>query len=135
MERIVSAVGTLAAGVTGGIWKVVAVILLAALLVVGAWAGGSWYLAARDRDATRVELAAERSANAELRVAIQAQNDAVEAAGSAKLVAEARGQAAQQQAAAAGRRFDAALARVAGARATTCDEAMPTVNLILEATR
>lgn len=130
-----SAVGTLAAGVTGGIWKVVAVILLAALLVVGAWAGGSWYLAARDRDATRVELAAERSANAELRVAIQAQNDAVEAAGSAKLVAEARGQAAQQQAAAAGRRFDAALARVAGARATTCDEAMPTVNLILEATR
>ena len=130
-----SALGTLAAGVTGGIWKVIAVVLLAALLVVGAWAGGSWYLAARDRDAARVELAAERSANAELRGAIQAQNAAVEAAGDAKLLAEARGKDAQQQAAAAGRRFDAALAKVAGARATTCDEAMPTVDLILEATR
>ncbi|CUI03866.1 hypothetical protein BN2497_2509 [Janthinobacterium sp. CG23_2] len=127
-----SALGTLAAGVTGGIWKVIAVVLLAALLVVGAWAGGGWFLAARDRDAARVELAAERSANAELRAGIQLQNDAVEAAGAAKLVAEARGQAAQQQAATAGRRFDAALAKVAGARATTCDEAMPAVNVILE---
>nr|WP_188130254.1 hypothetical protein [Massilia mucilaginosa] len=127
--------GTLAAGVTGGIWKVIAVILLAALLVVGAWTGGSWFLAARDRDAARVELAAERSANAELRAGIQLQNDAVEAAGNAKLLAEARGQAAQQQAAAAGRRFDAALAKVAGARATTCDEAMPAVNVILESVR
>lgn len=130
-----SALGTLAAGVTGGIWKIIAVVLLAALLVVGAWTGGGWYLAARDRDAARVDLAAERSANAELRGAIKVQNDAVEAAGDAKLLAEARGQAAQQQAAAAGRRFDAALAKVAGARATTCDEAMPTVDLILEATR
>ncbi|NHZ93223.1 hypothetical protein F2P45_30055 [Massilia sp. CCM 8733] len=130
-----SALGTLAAGVTGGIWKVIAVILLAALLVVGAWTGGSWFLAARDRDAARVELAAERSANAELRAGIQLQNDAVEAAGNAKLLAEARGQAAQQQAAAAGRRFDAALAKVAGARATTCDEAMPAVNVILESVR
>ncbi|UOD30692.1 hypothetical protein INH39_02800 [Massilia violaceinigra] len=130
-----SALGTLAAGITGGIWKIIAVIMLAALLVVGAWAGGSWYLAARDRDAARVDLAAERSANAELRGAIQTQNAAVEAAGTAKLVAEARGQAAQQQAAAAAKRFDAALAKVAGARATTCDEAMPVVNLILESTR
>ncbi|NHZ94541.1 hypothetical protein [Massilia sp. CCM 8734] len=130
-----SALGTLAAGVTGGIWKVIAVILLAALLVVGAWAGGGWFLAARDRDAARVELADERSANAELRGAIQAQNAAVEAAGAAKLVADARGQVAQQQAAVAGKRFDAALAKVAGVRATTCDEAMPAVNVILESVR
>nr|WP_187363503.1 hypothetical protein [Massilia frigida] len=127
--------GTLTAGVTGGIWKIVAVILLAALLVVGAWTGGGWFLAARDRDAVRVELVAERAANAKLRAGIQLQNDAVKAAGDAKLLAEERGKAAQRQAEAAGRRFDAALAKVAGARATTCDEAMPTVNLILEATR
>ncbi|MCE3605811.1 hypothetical protein LXA47_19700 [Massilia sp. P8910] len=126
--------GTLVAGVTGGIWKIVAVILLAALLVVGAWTGGGWFLAARDRDTARADLVAERSANAELRGAIQAQNSAVEAAGAAKLVAEARGQAAQQQAIAAARRFDVVLAKVAGVHATTCDEAMPAVNLILEAT-
>nr|WP_308605749.1 hypothetical protein [Massilia sp. DJPM01] len=125
----------MAAGVTGGIWKIAAVVLLAALLMVGAWTGGGWFLAARDRDAAKVELAAERSANAELRVAIQKQNDAVEAAGTAKLLAEARGQAAQQQAAANGRRLDAALAKAAGVHATTCDEAMPTVKALLEAPR
>ncbi|HEX8615679.1 MAG TPA: hypothetical protein VF800_30725 [Telluria sp.] len=130
-----SALGTLAAGVTGGIWKIIAVVLLASLLVVGAWAGGGWFLAARDRDAVRSDLVAERSANAELRAGIALQNSMVEAAGTAKLVAEARGQAAQQVAAAAGKRFDAVLAKVAEARATTCDEAMPTVDLILEATR
>lgn len=130
-----SALGTLAAGVTGGIWKIAAVILLAALLVVGAWAGGGWFLAARDRDAARVELASERHAGELLRGAIREQNRAVEAAGAAKLVAEARGQAAQQQAAAAARRFDFVLGQTQGARATTCDEAMPTVNLILEAVR
>ncbi|MDQ1925078.1 hypothetical protein [Massilia pseudoviolaceinigra] len=127
-----SALGTLAAGVTGGIWKIIAVVLLAALLLVGAWTGGGWYLAARDRDAARVELVAERAATAELRAAIQLQNDAIEAAGNAKAAADARGLAAQQQAVANGKRFDAALARVAGARATTCDEAMPAVNVILE---
>lgn len=130
-----SALGTLAASVTGGIWKVIAVILLAALLVAGAWLGGGWFLAARDRDAARADLVVERTANTDLRTAIREQNRAIDAAGNAKLVAEARGKAAQQHAAAAGRRFDAALAKVAGARATTCDEAMPTVDLILEATR
>lgn len=130
-----SALGTLAAGVTGGIWKVAAVILLAALLMVGAWTGGSWYLAARDRDAARVELAAERLKSADYAAAVERQNAAVAALADAKREADVRGQAARQQAAAAGRRFDAALAKVAGARATTCDEAMPTVDLILEATR
>ncbi|NHZ35350.1 hypothetical protein F0185_17420 [Massilia sp. CCM 8692] len=130
-----SALGTLAAGVTGGIWKVAAVILLAALLVVGAWSGGGWYLAARDRDAARVELAAERAKSAACAAAVERQNAAVTALADATREAGVRGQAAQQQAVAAGKRFDAALARVAGARATTCDEAMPAVNLILEATR
>ncbi|ATQ75099.1 hypothetical protein CR152_11615 [Massilia violaceinigra] len=130
-----SALGTLAAGVTGGIWKIVAVILLAALLMVGAWTGGGWFLAARDRDAARVELVAEQAKSAAYAAAVERQNAAVAALADAKREAEARGQAAQQHAAAAGRRFDAAVAKVASARATTCDEAMPTVNLILEATR
>ncbi|CUI07889.1 hypothetical protein [Massilia antarctica] len=127
--------GTLAAGVTGGIWKIVAVILLAALLVVGAWTGGGWFLAARDRDAAQVELVAERAKSAAYAAAVERQNAAVDALAAAKLEADARGQAAQQQAAAAGKRFDAALAKVAGARATTCAEAMPAVNVILESVR
>lgn len=103
--------------------------------MVGGWAGGGWFLAARDCDAARAELVAECNANADLRTGIREQNRAVETAARAKLVAEARGKAAQQHADAAGRRFDAALAKVAGARATTCDEAMPIVDLILDATR
>ncbi|CUI09848.1 hypothetical protein BN2497_14473 [Janthinobacterium sp. CG23_2] len=130
-----SALGTLAAGVTGGIWKIVAVILLAALLVVGAWTGGGWFLAARDRDAAQVELVAERAKSAAYAAAVERQNEAVDALAAAKREADLRGQAAQQQAASAGKRFDAALARVAGARATTCDEAMPAVDVILESLR
>ncbi|MGV7210513.1 hypothetical protein ACLB1G_21980 [Oxalobacteraceae bacterium A2-2] len=49
--------------------------------------------------------------------------------------ARARGQAAQVQAQAAGRRYDAALAQLAGARATSCADAMPAVNQLLEQVR
>ncbi|MDQ1921300.1 hypothetical protein [Massilia pseudoviolaceinigra] len=128
-----SALGTLAAGVTGGIWKIAAIVLAALLLMVLSAAGTGWWAIASARDQALADLHAEQAITAQLRTAIQAQNDAVEEAGTAKLLAEARGQAAQQQAAAAGRRFDAALAKVAGARATTCDEAMPAVNVILDA--
>ncbi|NHZ81817.1 hypothetical protein F2P44_21425 [Massilia sp. CCM 8695] len=130
-----SALGTLAAGVTGGIWKIAAIVLAAVLLVVLSAGATGWWMIASARDEAVTAMAAERSANAELRAGITVQNGAIEAAGNAKLEADARGQAAQQQAAAAGRRFDAALAKVAGARATTCDEAMPAVNVILESVR
>ena len=46
--------------------------------------------------------------------------------------AQSRGAAARAAAAAAGRRLDAAQARLAGARATTCDEAMPSVDQLLK---
>ncbi|MEJ7804851.1 MAG: hypothetical protein WKG03_02880 [Telluria sp.] len=44
-------------------------------------------------------------------------------------------QAAQQLAAANGKRFDQALARAAGATAATCAEAMPVIDVVLEAIR
>ena len=130
-----SALGKLTEVAVSGIWKIAAVVLLALLIVVVSAGGTGWWMIGSARDQALADLRAEQAITTQLRGAIQAQNAAVEAAGAAKLVAEARGQTAQQQAAAAGRRFDAALAKVAGARATTCDEAMPTVDLILEATR
>ncbi|CUI09416.1 hypothetical protein BN2497_13609 [Janthinobacterium sp. CG23_2] len=99
-------------------------------------AGGTgWWTAASARDKALADLTAERSVSGQLRTAVQLQNAAVESAGAAKLAADDRGAAAQKLAAASARRFDAALARVAGARATTCDEAMPAVNVILESVR
>ena len=50
----------------------------------------------------------------------------------ATLAAQERGAAAQVAAAAKGKKYDAAMAQAAGARATTCDEAMPAVRLLLE---
>ncbi|NHZ78455.1 hypothetical protein F2P44_04025 [Massilia sp. CCM 8695] len=130
-----SPLGELAAGAVAGIWKIAAIVLAAALLMVLSAAGTGWWAIAGARDQALADLHAEQGITTQLRGAIQLQNSVVEASAAAKAAAEARGQAAQQQAAAAGRRFDAALAKVAGARATTCDEAMPTVNTILEATR
>lgn len=109
--------------------------LLAVLIIVLSAGGTGWWMIASARDQALADLAAEQAVSTLLRGAIQAQNAAVEMAGLAKIEADKRGQAAQAQAAAAGRRIDAALAKVAGARATTCDEAMPTVDLIMEATR
>lgn len=131
-----SALGELAGGaVTGGVWKVAAIALLAALPLVGGGAGAGWWLAAHDRDQARAELATERTRADALTAGIREQNRAVEALASAKAAADARGQAAQQLAAANGKRFDGALAQLAGRRATTCDDAMPAVNLLLESVR
>ena len=130
-----SALGTLAAGAVGGIWKIAAILLLALLLVVGAGAGCGWWLAAHDRDRAETQLGAERLRTAELGAAIREQNRAVDALAVAKRDADARGLAAQQAAAAAGRRYDGALARIAGAKAMTCADAMPAVNLLLEGVR
>ena len=130
-----NALSTLAAGVVGGIWKIAAVALLAILLLVLSAGGTGWYLLASARDESRADLAAEKSASEGLRGAIREQNRAVEAMGTAKTAAEARGLAAQQIAAANGRRLDQVLSQERDARATTCDEAMPAVNRILEAIR
>lgn len=113
-------------------WKPAAIVLLLALALVGGWTGSGWWLAARDRDAARAELAAERKVSEELRASIREQNRAVEALGQAKAQAEQRGEQAQHLAAANGRRFDDALGRLASAKAATCDDAMPAVNEVLE---
>ncbi|MCY0910824.1 hypothetical protein [Massilia antarctica] len=127
-----NALATMAAGAVAGIWKIAAVVLLAALLMVMSAGGVGWWMIASARDQALADLKNEQAVSTQLRAGIVAQNTAIEAAGIAKAAAEVRGQVAQQQAAAAGKRFDAALARVAGVRATTCDEAMPAVNVILE---
>jgi hypothetical protein len=135
----VSALGELAGGaagvLSGGIWKVVAIVSLAVLLLVGGGTGAGWWLAAHDRDQALADLAAERMRANALQVSVIEQNRAVEALASAKASADARGLAAQQLAAANGRRFDGVLAQLAGRRATTCAEAMPAVNQLLEGMR
>lgn len=130
-----NAIATMAASAVAGIWKIAAIVLLAALIMVLSAGGTGWWMISSARDQALADLKDEQAESAQLRSAIEKQNGLVEAAGNAKVEADARGKAAQQQAAAVGKRFDAALAKVAGARATTCDEAMPTVDLILEATR
>lgn len=124
---------SLASGaVVGGIWKVAA-IALAGLLVVGAAAGGTaWWMASSARDQALSNLKAEQLTTAALRAGVDLQNTRIVELGKEKLAAEARGAAARQIAAANGRRFDGALERLASARATTCDEAMPAVNQLLK---
>lgn len=127
-----SALGNLTSVAVGGIWKVAA-IALAGLLVVGGAAGGmALWLASSERDTAVAELKAEQRVNAALRAGVDLQNTRIVELGKEKLAAEARGAAARQIAAANGRRFDGALEKLASARATTCDEAMPAVNQLLK---
>jgi len=135
MSALSGLAGAAGGAVTGGIWKVGAILLACLLLITGAGLGGGWWLAARDRDKAEVALRTELGVSTELRAGINTQNAAIIALGNEKLKAEARGLAAQQLAAANGRRFDGALAKLAGARATTCAEAMPAVNQLLESVR
>ncbi|MET3132221.1 hypothetical protein AAKU55_002491 [Oxalobacteraceae bacterium GrIS 1.11] len=115
-----------------GLWKVASIAVLALLVGVGGGTGAGWWLAARDRDQARAELNRERDVNAGLRAGMREQNAAVSALSAAKEAADARGLLAGQLAAANGRRFDGALARIKDAKATTCADAMPAVNLLLK---
>lgn len=127
-----SALGNLAGAAVGGIWKIAA-IALAGLLVVGAAGGGTaLWLASSARDKAVVELKAEQRVTAALRAGVDLQNTRIVELGNEKLAAEARGAAARQIAAANAKRFDGALDKLAGARATTCDEAMPAVDQLLK---
>lgn len=130
-----SALGALAGAAVSGLWKVAAIALLAILLMVGAGGGVALWLTDRARDKAAVDLDAERTASEALRTGIREQNRAVAALATATRAAQERGQAAQKVAAAAGQRYDASLQRLVGARATTCDEAMPAVNKLLEDVR
>ncbi|MET3134602.1 hypothetical protein AAKU55_004902 [Oxalobacteraceae bacterium GrIS 1.11] len=114
---------------TAAFYKSIA-LLLALVMVSG---GIDWRLACRERDQARIDLKAEQAVSAALRVSIGEQTRATEALGKAKDEADARGLLAQRLAAANARRFDGALASIKDARATTCAEAMPFVNQVLEA--
>ncbi|MFB9242350.1 hypothetical protein IV454_16440 [Massilia antarctica] len=130
-----SALGELTEVAVSGIWKIATIVLVAVLIAVLSAGGTGWWMIASARDQALVDLKDAQAENVQLLGAIEKQNSLVEAAGNAKLAADARGLAAQQQAIASARRLDSVLAKVAGVRATTCDEAMPTVKAILEATR
>jgi len=130
----VSAVTALAGAVSGA-WKAAAIILAAALLLVASSTGTGWWLAAGDRDQARIALSAEQGAGAALRTSISEQNRAIDGMAKATLVAQERSAAAQAAAAAKGKKYDAALVQIAGARAMSCDEAMPAVRLLLEGMR
>ena len=130
-----SAITALASAGVGGIWKAAAIVMAAALLAVTGAAGTGWWLAAGDRDQARAALTKERGVSAELRASIAEQNRAVDGMARATLLAQQRGEAAQAAAAAAGRKYSAAQAQLAGVRATTCDEAMPAVRRMMEGVR
>ncbi len=133
--RVVSALSLAGGAVVAGVWKVAAVVLTVLLLVVITGAGTGWWLAAAARDQALARLVAEQGANAALRASIGIQNSAVMSMHDATIAADKRRRAAEALAAVAGRRYDAAQAKLAGARATTCDEAMPYVNQLLEGVR
>lgn len=130
-----SAVTALAGAAVSGIWKVAAIVLACALLIVASGAGMAWWLAVADRDAARVALVVEQGVSAGLRASIAEQNRAVEGMAAATLAAQQRGEAARAAAAADSRKYSAAQAALVGVRATTCDEVMPAVRRMLEDVR
>ncbi|MRW85420.1 hypothetical protein GJ698_15145 [Pseudoduganella sp. FT26W] len=132
LDGAATSVGGLLAGQA---WKLAALVLLVVLLVVGGAGGALLWSAAAARDRALVDLKAVQDENAQLRAGVDDQNRAIQAWYRASEDAKARGQAAQQQAAINGQRFDAALQQLAGAKATTCADAMPYVNQLLEKVR
>lgn len=125
-----------AGGVLAGqLWKVSTLVLASVLLAGGGAGGALWWSAAAARDQALAALEREKGVNAQLRAGVDAQNTAILAQATLAREAEARGQAAMQAAAATGRRYDQALQQIASARATTCTDAMPYVNQLLEKVR
>jgi predicted negative regulator of RcsB-dependent stress response len=135
LAGILSAIRVLAGAAVSGIWKVAAILLATALLLVASSTGTGWWLAAGDRDAARAALVLEQGVSGQLRASISEQNRAIDGMAKATLAAQERGAAARAAAAAKGKKYDAALAQLAGVRATTCDEAMPAIRLLLEGVR
>jgi len=128
----VSALSLAGGAVVAGIWKVAALVMAVLLLVVTTGTGTGWRLAAIARDQALASLKAEEGVSATLRASIGVQNEAVQSMHRLTVTADARGRAAQALAAANGRRFDGALAKLVGARVDSCDEAMPFVDQLLK---
>jgi hypothetical protein len=104
-----SALGDVAAGaggvLAGQAWKMAALVLLAILLAGGAAGGAMWWSAAVARDKALVDLRAVHGENMQLRAGVDDQIRAIQTWYRASEDAKARGQIAQQQAAANGQRF------------------------------
>lgn len=130
-----STFGALAGAAAGQGWKITSAVLASLLLAVGGAGGAAWWLSDRALGQARGELAAVQERAADYQAAIREQNRATEVLAKAKLAAEARGLAAQQQADVASKRYDSALQQLAGARVATCADAMPFVNKLLEDVR
>jgi len=130
--RALSALQLAGGAVVAGVWKIAALVLAVLLLMVTTGAGTGWWLAAAARDQALASLKAEQGVGTELRASINVQNSAVRSMHDATVAADKRRRAAQVLAAANGRRLNAAQAALAGARATTCDEAMPFVDQLLK---
>jgi hypothetical protein len=129
-------IATSAGGLLGGqIWKIATLVLLALLLAGGGAGGALWWAAKSARDQALTDLKTEQGVTAQLRAGIDVQNRAITQWYEQAKAAEARGAAARQAAEVHGRRYDQALQQLAGARATTCAEAMPYVNKMLEGVR
>jgi hypothetical protein len=132
MSALGDVVGAAGGAVTGGLWKVGAIVLAVLLVVTGGGLGFGWWLAAHDRDVARTDLKTEQGVSAALRTGIDSQNTAILDQAKLARAAEKRGDDARQAAAASGRRYDAALAELTGRNAMTCTEAMPAVNQLLK---
>lgn len=132
-----SVLGALAGAAVSGLWRTAAILLAGLLLATAGGAGSALWLLRNDLAQARNQAAMALERAAEYQTAIREQNRATEVLARETAAARARGVAAQQQAAAAGRRYDQAMQQLTGAgvRITTCDEAMPFVNKLLEDAR
>jgi hypothetical protein len=130
-----SALDALEGAAGGQLWKVAAAALAGLLLVGGVAGGTALWLKDRALTQAQVDLTAANARADDYQAAIREQNRATEALAKAKIEADARGAAARAQAAEQGKRYDNALQQMAGAHATSCEDAMPFVNKLLEDVR
>jgi hypothetical protein len=132
----VSALGALVGAAAGQGWKIASAVLASALLTVAGAGGAAWWLSDRALTKAEAEVAVQRGRADDYQAAIREQNRATEVLARETAAAQARGRAAQQQTAVAGKRYDAALQDMESARRiTTCADAMPFVNKLLEDVR
>jgi hypothetical protein len=118
--------------ITGELWKAVAIALLIALVGTVLGLGGKLWLTDRDLNKAKEELAVANTNVVNLRTSISIQNAAVDTLKADKDKADARADAAWRVAAGKSVQMDKILKNIQDIKATTCQEAMPVVNQVLE---